>query len=74
MKKQIKQDKAIQATQALLSKRQWLLVACSVLIIAMGFFILSKADTFAQNFAGRAAPFLILGGYGVMACALWRTN
>lgn len=47
-----------------------LCIAGIVLVLA-GFFVLSRADALARNWAGRLAPFLILGGYALLGLGLF---
>ena len=59
------------AQEPLLSKTQWKAVAIGILVVAAGFWVLTKADTAGNNWASHAAPFLILGGYAIIGLALW---
>ncbi|MCG3205942.1 MAG: hypothetical protein KCHDKBKB_02666 [Elusimicrobia bacterium] len=50
----------------LISKRGWRVIGVGIGLLIMGYFVLSKADAMAQNWAGHIAPFLILGGYATI--------
>ena len=59
------------APEPLLSTYQWKAVAIGAVVVAAGFWVLTKADTAGDNWASHAAPFLILGGYAVIGLAIW---
>jgi hypothetical protein len=42
-----------------------------VALIALGFIVLSRVDPRGRNWAGTLSPFLILGGYAVVACGIY---
>lgn len=49
------------------------LMGAGVAAIAIGFFVLSKADPMGRNWASTASPFLILGGYALVGLGVfWR--
>ena len=50
------------------------LIGAGVLLVALGMFALTRTDRYGRNFASLAAPFLILGGYGVVWAGLWRDS
>ncbi len=49
------------------SKRGWKVIGTGVGIVLLGFFVLSLTDPEGRNWASNLSPFLILGGYGVIA-------
>ena len=49
-------------------------IAAGVALAAAGFLVLTKADAMGRNWAGTLAPFLILGGYGVMGWGIFRDD
>lgn len=51
-------------------RTNWLLLAGGLLLLAVGFWVLTLADDRASNLAGRLSPFLILGGYGLVFISL----
>jgi hypothetical protein len=53
-----------------LSKRGWKALFSGIGILVLGFLILSLADPRGQNWAANLSPYLILGGYAVMAVGL----
>ncbi|MEK6544694.1 MAG: hypothetical protein AABZ44_09705 [Elusimicrobiota bacterium] len=74
MKKDKNKNKAplsLQPSRPLLSALQWQGLVAGALIVIAGFVVLSNADAAAANWAGKLAPFLIIGGYGVVALSLW---
>ncbi|MBI4052195.1 MAG: hypothetical protein HY400_06790 [Elusimicrobia bacterium] len=53
-----------------ISRRGWKVIGFGIGTLLLGFFVLSKTDPMGQNWASRLAPFLILGGYGVIAIGI----
>ena len=48
------------------------MIAGGVVMVIVGFWVLSFADSLARNWASSLSPFLILGGYAVIALGiLW---
>lgn len=74
-----KKDKRTQKTSSpspaadapALSVRGKKLSVAAFVLIVLGFVILSRADALARNWAGQLAPFLLLGGYGLLGVALF---
>ena len=56
--------------EPLLTKCQFLGITAGILLVGVGFYVLTQADPAGQNWAGRLCPFLILGGYGVIGAFL----
>ena len=50
-----------------ISKRGRKVIAAGVGVIALGFAVLTQTDPRGQNWASVLSPFLILGGYGLVA-------
>jgi len=48
----------------------WLLLALGLVLLVVGYVVLSMADERAANLAGRLSPFLILGAYGLIFVSL----
>ena len=49
-------------------------IAGGVILAALGFLVLSRADSMGRNWAASLSPFLILGGYGVMGWGIFRDD
>lgn len=47
------------------------LSGAGIALVVIGFVVLSRADALARNWAGQLAPFLILGGYGLIGLGLF---
>lgn len=50
-----------------ISKRGWKIIGIGIGVLILGFFILSRTNPEGDNWASVLSPFLILGGYGVIA-------
>jgi hypothetical protein len=48
------------------------LFAAGGVLLALGLLLVARADALGRNLPARVAPFLILGGYALMAFGLWR--
>ncbi|HAM35608.1 MAG TPA: hypothetical protein DEB40_03480 [Elusimicrobia bacterium] len=46
-------------------------ISAGVAIIVLGFIVLSRADAMGRNWAADLSPFLILGGYAVVAIGIF---
>ncbi len=55
----------------LLSKKSLGYIGGGILMLVMGYAVLSFADSKAQNFPGKVSPFLILGGYSLIGVGLF---
>ena len=53
-----------------ISKRGLRVIFAGVIIVAAGFFILTKTDPMGQNWASKLSPFLILGGYAIIGAGI----
>ena len=51
-------------------RANWLLLAMGLVLLVVGYVVLSMADERAANLAGRLSPFLILGAYGLIFVSL----
>ncbi|MFH1378977.1 MAG: hypothetical protein ABII23_01745 [bacterium] len=71
-KKKNRQKQPAENTQELIgiSKRGKKIIAGGIGILMLGFYILSKTDPAGQNWASILSPFLILGGYAVIAIGI----
>lgn len=71
-KKKHKQKHETPEKQAIIgiSKRGRKIIAGGIGVLVLGFFILSKTDPAGQNWASIVSPFLILGGYAVIAIGI----
>lgn len=49
-------------------------IAAGVVLAAVGFLVLTRADSMGRNWAGSLSPFLILGGYAVMGWGIFRDD
>lgn len=49
-------------------------IAAGVVLSAVGFAVLTKADAMGRNWAASLSPFLILGGYAVMGWGIFRDD
>lgn len=49
----------------------WKVIAAGVVLILLGFFVLSRADPMGRNWAAHLSPFLLLGGYAVVALGIF---
>lgn len=54
-----------------ISARGWILIAVGAFLVAAGFVLLSFTDPMGRNWASSLCPFLILGGYGVVALGIF---
>jgi hypothetical protein len=53
-----------------ITSRGWKVVGAGVLILALGFFVLTYTDPLGKNWASKLSPFLILGAYGIIAAGI----
>lgn len=53
-----------------ISKRGKKIIAGGIGVLILGFFILTKTDPAGQNWASIVSPFLILGGYAIIAIGI----
>jgi hypothetical protein len=53
-----------------ISNRGIKVIFAGAVILAAGFFILSKTDPAGQNWASKLSPFLILGGYAAIGAGI----
>lgn len=49
-------------------------MAAGVVLVAVGFMVLSRADSMGRNWASTVSPFLILGGYAVVGWGIFRDD
>lgn len=49
----------------------WKMIVAGIALILVGFFVLSRADPMGRNWAAHLSPFLILGGYAVVAFGIF---
>lgn len=49
-------------------------VAAGVVLAAVGFAVLTRADSMGRNWAASLSPFLILGGYALMGWGIFRDD
>lgn len=49
-------------------------MAAGVVVAALGFLVLSRADSMGRNWAASLSPFLILGGYAVVGWGIFRDD
>ncbi|MEK7690591.1 MAG: hypothetical protein AAB425_06195 [Bdellovibrionota bacterium] len=47
------------------------IIAAGVVGVICGFFVLSRTDPLGQNWASHLSPFLILGGYALIAIGIF---
>lgn len=64
-------EKPAEPMEAGISPLGWKAIAAGLVLIAIGFFVLSHADRMGQNWAALVSPFLILGGYGLVGLGLF---
>ena len=53
-----------------LRSRGWKIIGAGAGIVIVGFIVLTFTDPAGQNWASNLSPFLILGGYGVIAAGI----
>ena len=53
-----------------ISKRGWKIIGIGIGTAALGFYILTFTDPAGQNWASNLSPFIILGGYAVIAIGI----
>ncbi|OGR85751.1 MAG: hypothetical protein A2901_01170 [Elusimicrobia bacterium RIFCSPLOWO2_01_FULL_54_10] len=53
-----------------ISSRGWKIIGAGAGIVIVGFIVLTFTDPAGQNWASNLSPFLILGGYGVIAAGI----
>jgi hypothetical protein len=51
-------------------RTNWLLLVAGLVLLVLGFAVLSQGTPRAENLAGRLAPFLILGAYALIFVSL----
>ncbi|MFH1416624.1 MAG: hypothetical protein ABIH89_11135 [Elusimicrobiota bacterium] len=49
-----------------------ILIGTGIGLLIVGFFVLSRANRMADNWAGFAAPFLLVSGWIIIAVGLWK--
>ena len=49
-----------------LKKRGWKIIGGGILLLILGFVILSFTDSHGQNWASDASPFVLIGGYALI--------
>jgi hypothetical protein len=49
-----------------------IMVGSGIGLLVIGFIVLSMVDRMAENWAGVASPILLVSGWLVIACGLWR--
>ncbi|HOW28715.1 MAG TPA: hypothetical protein PK876_09485 [Elusimicrobiota bacterium] len=54
----------------LISKRGKITIGIGVLVVAVGFYVLSLTDPAGQNWASHLCPFMILGGYAIIGIGI----
>ena len=66
-----KEDSAATAGRGeVISSRGWKVIGAGVVVLALGFYILTCTDPMGRNWASSISPFLILGAYGVIAAGI----
>lgn len=70
----MKDKKKIESTDAkqVDEKKPFILVAIGIGLLIFGFIVLSKVNRMATNWAGFAAPALLLAGWIIIAVGLWK--
>ena len=61
-------QKSVSATG--ISKRGWKVIGAGIGILAVGFYLLTWTDPMGRNWASNLSPFVILGGYAVIAIGI----
>jgi hypothetical protein len=61
----------VPAPNSKIRREGWRGIAAGIAIAAAGFWTLTYADPMGRNEAAAAAPFVILGGYAVMALGIF---
>jgi hypothetical protein len=72
-KKKIQQRVSAQndnPTEPILSRRGWKIVAAGVVVVILGFIVLSFTDPRGQNVASNLSPILIIGGYALIGAGI----
>ena len=64
------QSPAAPLTSKVISSRGKKVIAAGIVMLALGFFILSKTDPQGQNWASMVSPFLIVGAYILIAVGI----
>jgi hypothetical protein len=54
----------------LLSRRGKVVIGAGILVVAIGFYVLSLTDPAGRNWASHLCPFLILGGYALIGVGI----
>jgi dipeptide/tripeptide permease len=54
----------------ILSRNGWKFVVSGLILVAMGFIVLSFTDSGGQNAASHISPFLLVGGYALIGIGL----
>ncbi len=57
-----------------ISSTGWKTIAAGVVFAAVGFGVLTRADSMGRNWAASLSPFLILGGYALMGWGIFRDD
>lgn len=53
-----------------ISKMGKKIIIFGIFIVIAGFYILTKTDSYGQNWASKLSPFLILGGYTIIGVGI----
>ena len=61
--KQIQEQQKLSQKVEGISKRGKKIIFAGIVVLIVGYFVLTKTDPAGQNFASNLSPFLILGGY-----------
>ena len=63
MKQKKVKNKEVSKKEVGISKRGKKIIFAGIIILLIGYFILTKTDPQGQNWASNLSPFIILGGY-----------
>ena len=53
-----------------ISSRGWKVIALGIGVLILGFYLLTLTDPSVRNWASRLCPFVILGGYALIAVGI----
>lgn len=67
-----KKEKELSTSEKDKKKIAKILIGCGIGLLILGFIVLSMVNRMATNWAGFAAPALILAGWIVIAVGLWK--
>jgi len=68
--KRITVSPKIEKPKRIISRRGWRVIFLGIVLVIVGFVILSFASPDAQNWAGKLSPFVILGGYATIGIGI----